>query len=193
MPAATVPKNAVAAGPGYLYEAQLGTSLPANTVAGSVFTDNWPAGWNLWGITTDGSEFDYDITTAEILAAEYFDPIQIVTTERSASFKFELMQVHATNLARSLNGGSLTVSGSGATQLNSYTPPAVGAEVRIMIGWEAQDSTERMVMEQCFQIGSLAVSRKKGADIATLPLEFHAEIAASGFPFRYWSSGTIRG
>jgi hypothetical protein len=193
MPAATVPKNAVAAGPGYLYEAQLGTSLPANTVAGSVFTDAWPGGWNLWGITTDGSEFDYDITTAEILAAEYFDPIQIVTTERSASFKFELMQVHATNLARSLNGGSLTVSGSGATQLNTYTPPAVGAEVRIMIGWEAQDSTERMVLEQAFQIGSLAVSRKKGADIATLPLEFHAEIAPSGFPFRYWSAGTVRG
>jgi hypothetical protein len=193
MPAATVPKNAVAAGPGYLYEAQLGTSLPANTVAGSVFTDNWPAGWNLWGITTEGSEFDYDITTAEILAAEYFDPIQIVTTERSASFKFELMQVHATNLARSLNGGTLSVSGSGATQLNTYTPPPVGAEVRIMIGWESQDSTERMVLEQAFQIGSLAVNRKKGADVATLPLEFHAEIAASGFPFRYWSAGTVRG
>lgn len=193
MPAATVPKNAIAAGPGYLYEAPLLTSLPANTVAGSVFTDAWPAGWNLLGITSDGSEFDYTITTAEILAAEYFDPLQIVTTERAASVKFALMQVHATNMSRAVNGGTITVTGSGATQLNKLTPPAVGSEVRIMIGWESQDNTERLIMEQCFQEGSLAIMRQKGANIATIPVEFHAEIPASGFPFQYFTAGTIRG
>lgn len=193
MPAITVPKNAVAGGPGFLYEAALGTSLPANTVAGSVFTDAWPAGWNAWGITTNGSEFGYALTTGEILAAEYFDPIQIITTARSASLKAVLMQIHATNMARAVNGGAIVVTGSGATQLNAVTPPPVGGEVRIMVGWESQDNTERLILEQAFQIGTLAVIRDKGTAVATLPLEFHGELAASGFPYRYWTAGATRG
>src|SRR5262252_2304510 len=151
MPAVTVPKNAIATGAGYLYIANLATSLPTNTVAGSVFTDTWPAGWNLLGVTKDGSEFDYTVTTDQITAAEYFDPLQIVTTARTASFKFELQQVSATTLKWALNGGTLTPSSSGATQLNTYTPAAPGGEVRAMLGWEAQDNTERLVMEQVFQ------------------------------------------
>jgi hypothetical protein len=189
----TVPKNALARDAGFLYIANLGTSLPANTVAGSVFTDTWPGGWNLLGITKDGSEFDYTVSTDQIMAAEYYDPIVVVTTGRAASMKMELQQVHATNMKRAINGGNLTVTGSGATQLNTLTPPNVGAEVRQMIGWEAQDSTERLVMEQVFQTGSLTISRKKGVDNATLPLEYTAELPSSGFPFQYFTAGTLRG
>lgn len=193
MPAATVPKNAVAVGPGYLYIAALLTALPANTVAGSIFTDAWPAGWNLLGITVAGHEFDYALSTDTIDAAEYFDPIQVVTVGRAASVKCELQQIHATNLKRMLNGGTLAVSGSGATQLNTYQPPAPGTEVRQMIGWEATDNTERWVMEQALQIGSLAIKRDKGKNNATLPVEFKAEIPASGFPFQWFTAGTLRG
>jgi hypothetical protein len=193
MPAATVPKNALATGPGYLYWAALASSLPTNTVVGSVFTDTWPGAWLLLGITKAGHEFDYTISTDQIEAAEYFDPLQIVTTARSAVLKCELMQVHATNMSRALNGGVLSTSGAGTTLLSTYTPPAPGSEVRAMIGWEAQDNTERLVMEQCFQTGSLAIQRQKGAANATLPLEFTAELPASGFPFRYYTAGTARG
>jgi hypothetical protein len=192
MPAVAVPKNAIATGPGYLYIAPLATSLPANTVVGSVFTDTWPVGWNLLGVTKNGSEFNYTITTATIDAAEYFDPLQIVTTARAANFVMELMQVSATNLKNALNSGTLSVTGSGTTQLNAYTPPSPGSEVRTMVGWEAQDNTERLVLEQAFQTGALKIVRQKGANNATLPIQFDAELPASGFPFRYWSAGTIR-
>src|SRR5262244_3675963 len=111
MPAVTVPKNAIASGAGYLYIANLGTALPANTVAGSVFTDSWPGGWNLLGITKDGSEFDYTLSADVIEAAEYFDPIQMATTARAAGFKMELEQIHATNMKWALNGGTITVTG----------------------------------------------------------------------------------
>ena len=193
MPAATVPKNAVSTGPGYLYIANLATSLPANTVAGGVFTDAWPAGWNLLGITKTGHEFIYDITTENIDAAEYFDPIMIVTSARLAHVKADLQQVHATNLTHALNGGSLTTSGAGTTLLSTYTPPAVGSEIRQMLGWEATDNTERWVLEQALQVGSLTIPRNKGAANASIPVEFRAELPASGFPFRYWSAGTVRG
>ena len=193
MPAATVPKNAIAQGAGYLYYAALGSSLPANTVVGSVFTDAWPGAYFLLGVTKDGSEFDYTINVDQIEAAEYLDPLVYVTTGRVASIKMELMQVHATNMKRVINGGTLTTSGSGTTLLSTYTPPNPGAEVRCVIGWEAQDNTERLVFEQAFQVGSLTVSRKKGADNATLPVEFRGEVAASGFPFQYFTAGTVRG
>jgi|SRR5215831_444808 len=193
MPAVTVPKNALSLGAGYLFYAALGTGLPANTVVGSVFTDSWPGGYALLGVTKEGHEFDYELSVDQIEAAEYLDPLQYVTTGRTAGMKFELQQIHATNMRRVLNGGSLTTTGSGTTLLSTYTPPAPGSEIRCMIGWEGNDGTERLVMEQAFQIGALAVNRKKGADNATLPVEFRGEVAASGFPFQYFTAGTIRG
>lgn len=193
MPAATVPKTPLAIGAGYLYWAPLGTSLPANTVVGSVFTDAWPGGWLLLGVTSAGSEFDYAVSTDVIDAAEYFDPLQIVTTARAATWKMSLQVITASNWKKALNGGSLTTSGAGTTLLSTYTPPQPGLEVRSMVGWEASDNTERLVMEQAFQAGSLNVMRKKGKDNAELPLEWKAELAASNFPFQYFTCGTARG
>jgi hypothetical protein len=193
MPAATVPKNALALGAGYLYYANLGTSFPANTVAGSVFTDAWPAGWNLLGVTKNGHEMSYDISVDTIDAAEYLDHLAYVTTERASGIKLEMMQMHATNLKRALNGGTLATSGAGATLLSTYTPPTPGNEVRCMLGWEAVDNTERVVAEQAFQIGTLTIARRKGADNATLPVEFRFEIPASGQPFFYYGAGALRG
>jgi hypothetical protein len=193
MPAAVVPKNALAIGAGYLYYANLGTGLPANTVAGSVFTDAWPGGFSLLGVTKEGHEFDYELSVDQIEAAEYLDPLQYVTTGRTSGMKFELQQIHATNMRRVLNGGTITTSGAGATLLSTYTPPVPGTEIRCIIGWEATDNTERLIMEQAFQIGALAVNRKKGADNATLPVEFRGEVAASGQPFQYFTAGVLRG
>src|SRR5258707_10953701 len=146
MPAATVPKNALALGAGYLYFANLGTSLPANTVAGSVFTDAWPAGWNEIGITKTGSEFDYTINVSPIDSAEFFDPVQWVMDSREAALKMELEQISATNMKFALNGGSLLVSGSGRAELNSFKPPSPGSEVPIIVGLGAPDKSEKLLL-----------------------------------------------
>jgi hypothetical protein len=192
MPSAVVPKNALALGPGYLYYATFGTGLPANTVAGSVFTDTWTS-WNLLGITKEGHEFTYDINTDDVSAAEYLDVLQYVTTGRAASIKFAMMQIHATNFKRALNGGTLTTSGAGATLLSTLTAPVIGGEVRCQIGWESTDNTERLVALQCFQVGTINVNRKKGSDNATIPVEFRFEVDTSGNPFYYYTAGTLRG
>ena len=194
MPSIVVPKTAIATGPGYLYIADLGTALPANTVVGSVFTDTWASAgaWQTLGITKDGNEFSYKIDTDKIEAAEYFDPLQIVTIARAAAISLELEQISASVLKRAINGGTLNVTGSGTTQLNAYTPPVPGSEVRQMMGWESQSCDERLVFEQCFQVGELKIARKKGSANATIPIEFDAELPASGFPFRYWTAGTVR-
>jgi hypothetical protein len=193
MPAITVAKTPIARDPGYLYYGPLATSLPANTVAGSVFTDTWPAGWAPWGVTRSGSEFQYSVTTDNIEAAEYLDPLVIVTTGRAAQVAFECIILSATTMKRALNGGTVTTSGSGATLLTTVTPPIPGAEVRSMVGWEAQDGTERMVMEQVFQAGTITIGRAKGSANAGVTMEFHAELPSSGFPFQYFTAGAARG
>lgn len=192
MPAATVPKNALALGAGYLYYQAFGGSEPGWTVTGSVFTDPW-TGWSLLGITKEGHEFSYEIETDSIEAAEYLDPLLYVTTGRTASISFELMQIHATNFRRALNGGTISTTGSGTTLRSTYRPPAIGAEIRCMIGWESTDNSERLIIEQAFQVGNITINRKKGADNATIPCEFRCEIAPSGDPFRYETAGTLRG
>jgi hypothetical protein len=192
---AAVPKATISKDAGYLLYGNLGSSLPTNTVSGSIFTDTWDTvgGWFLLGVTKEGHEFSYAVETDQITAAEYFDPLAVVTTGRTVQMKFELQIINMTTVRRMLNGGTLSTSGAGATLLSSYTPPAPGGELRCMLGWESQDNTERLVMEQAFQTGTLTIARKKGADNATLPVEFTAEIPASGFPYKHFGAGVSRG
>lgn len=190
MPAIVVPNDAASYGPGYLYKAPAGSTLPTNTVVGSVFTDTWPVAWIPVGITRNGSQFSYQVQTATVDAAEYLDPLKIVSTGRSIGISFEMMQITLGNFKTAMNGGTqTTVSGTTTTQLTSFTPPVVGQEVRIMLGWESQDATERWVWYQCFQTGQIQVSRQKGASNAGIPVDFGVEQPASGFPFIAWTAG----
>lgn len=197
MPVYTAPKTPISLGAGWLFWGVLGSALPANTVVGSVYTDDWSAvsGWNLLGVTKTGHEFTYELQTDTVDAAEYFDPLATVTTGRTVSMKFELQLITATGIRKMLNAAStnVTTTGSGSTLNSTFVPPTPGTEVRSMIGWEAQDNTERLVMEQAFQVGSLTISRQKGNDNATLPVEWRAEIAASGQPYKHFFAGAARG
>lgn len=195
MPAITVPKTPLAVGPGYLYYAALNTALPANTVTGSVFTDAWASAgaWLPWGVTREGHEFQYNVETDTISAAEYLDPLQIVTTGRAAQIAFECMVISATTMALALNGGAKSTAGSGTTLCTTVRPPAIGSEVRIMVGWESTDNTERLVIEQAFNAGTMTVPRRKGADNAGITLEFHAELPSSGYPYQHFFAGAARG
>jgi len=193
MPAMTVPKNALSFGAGYLLVADLGVSAPANTGAGSVFTDAWPVGWNLWGVTREGHTLNIEIDSEAVEAAEYIDPLLNVTTGRTITTEFEVMQIHLTNFKRAFNGGTKTPSGAGATLVTTYTLPKVGAEVRQQIGWESVDNTERWWGMQAFQTGSVSIQRQRGADNAGLPLTFTFEPDASGEPIYFASAGTTRG
>lgn len=193
MPSVVVPKNSLSFGSGYLFVAALGVTAPANTVAGSVFTDTWPVGWNLWGVTREGHTLNVEIESEPVEAAEYLDPLINITTGRTLSTEFDAMQVNLTTFRRAFNGGTLGTSGSGATLLSTYTLPAIGAETRCQIGWEAVDNTERWWSMQAFQTGAVAIQRRKGADNASLPLTFTLEPDASSQPIYFAAAGVNRG
>jgi hypothetical protein len=192
MPTTATPN--VLTDPGYLFWAPLASTLPTNTVAGSKFTDAWPVAWISLGATEDGSEFNYETSVEPVTAAEFFDPIKYATTERSGNISFTLIDWTLANLKRVLNGGTLTiVSGTAATTLSSFTPPAPGAEVRCMIGWESLDSTVRIVMPQTLNSGSIASAFKKAPEKAGFACTFNFEVPSAGQPFTIYTAGVARG
>lgn len=192
MPAVTVPVPKIATDPGFLFWAPLGTTEPTHTVAGSVFTDAWPAEWIVLGATEEGHSFSWATSTETIEVAEFLDPIKYVETGRTGSVAFALASITAENVKRALNGGTLTTSGTGATTKVEFTPPALGASVRSMIGWESQDSTERLVCYQVFNTGTVEIARRKGSAKATLPMEWALETPTGGVPFKYVTAGVDR-
>jgi hypothetical protein len=179
--------------PGYLFIAPLLTTLPTFTIVGSKFTDAWPVGWVSPGATEDGSEFSYESKVEAVRVAEFFDPIRWSTTERSGSFAFTLVDWTLANWKRVLNGGTLAiVSGTGATQLNRYTPPNPGSEVRQMIGFESLDNTVRIIAYQCINGGQVKSTFKKSPAIAGMAATFQMEVPTGGAPFDIWTAGTTR-
>jgi hypothetical protein len=179
---------------GYLFWAPLSSTLPTNTVVGSVFTDSWPVAWLSLGATEEGSTFNYEVSIEAMTVAEFFDPIKYATTERTGSFAFALADYTLTNLKRAMNGGTLeVVSGTGATQLNRYRPPAPGQEVRAMIGWESLDNTTRLICYQTLQGGTIETQYNKAPQKALIPCTFNFEVpSGQTYPFEYVTAGTAR-
>jgi hypothetical protein len=181
--------------PGYLYIAPLLSTVPTNTVAGSVFTDAWPAAWLSLGATKEGSTFSYSSTVEAISVAEFFDPIKYATTERSGNMAFALANVTLHNLKRALNGGVgviTPVSGTTATTLGLFEPVAPGSEIRVMIGWESSDNTTRIVIRQTIQGGEVALEFQKAPAFAGIPCTFNFEVPPAGAVFSVWSAGAAR-
>lgn len=193
MPAPTMPTGVHAIGPGYLYYGAIGTSEPASTVSGSQFSDSW-TGWTVIGYTDNGHVFTYDLDYEAAEAAEALDPLAYATTARRASIAFDMLGLTASNMKKALNGGTITTTGTGATTKNVYTPPDMGSEIHCMIGWESTDLTERIVARQCFQTGSVSISRQKGAaNRASISTAFGLELPATGLKiFDYITAGTAR-
>jgi hypothetical protein len=186
--------------PGYLLIAPLASTLPINTVAGSVFTDAWDAAWLSLGATEDGSEFSYNTTITPVNVAEFFDPITYRTTARSGSIAFALANFTLTNYHRALNGGATALTptaGTGATASYDFSPPTPGSELRVMIGWESLDHTVRLVIPQAVCGGEVKVAMKKAPSISAVPCNFSFELpttgALAGLPFKMSTAGSARG
>ena len=181
--------------PGYLYGAPLLSTNPTNTVAGSVFTDAWPAAWISLGATKEGSTFQYATTVEAMSVAEFFDPIKYATTERAGSIAFALANATLHNMKRAFNGGMGAItatSGTGATTLGTFEPVAPGSEVRIMLGWESFDNTTRIVMRQTIQGGEVAMEFQKAPAYAGIPCTFNFEVPSALAVFSVYSAGVGR-
>jgi hypothetical protein len=197
MPAITLDTSGGSYSPGYLYWAPLGTAIPGGgtggTVAGSVFTDAWSAGWVSLGPTLEGTELTTDLNTDTAQVAEFLDPIKVVTTSRTTTMSFSLYNTTLQNYKRVMNGGTIsTVSGAGATLLSKFVQVQTGLEVRSMLGFESTQNDERVILYQCLQIGAVTERRRKGTDYNVFPAQFRCEVPASGISMERYVAGTAR-
>ena len=165
--------SALALGPGYLYAGPLGVTEPTDLETPWVAVDSR---WIALGYTEAGSEFDYALNVDAVLVAEELDPVVNTTTGRTATVTFNLAQLTATNLKLAMNGGVITTS----TGVVIIEPPDLGSEVRTMLGFEAEDHTERWLFRQCIQSGTMKITRAKGASNATIATTFSLEKPATG-------------
>lgn len=190
----TMPNPVLLTDPGYLYYAPLATSLPANTVVGSVFTDLWATAgaWVTLGMTDAGTTFTPTTTISPIEAAESFDPLVYRTTQRTGQIDFVLKSVTATNISRAYNGATLTVTGSTTTTLTQIDPPVPGTETRCMIGFESLDSTYRLVCFQVFNSGGIKRDFMKAPANTGIPWTGMLEKPSSTQPWREWTAGAAR-
>jgi hypothetical protein len=186
--------------PGYLLFAPPASTLPTNTVVGSVFTDSWDAAWLLAGVTADGTEFTDATTVSPVSVAELLPPVSYRVTEQRTDIAFALASFTLTNYKRARNGGAAAItatSGSGTTALYEFAPVAPGSEVRMMVGWESLDHTVRLVMPQVICGGEIKLSMKKAPAFASIPCVFNAELPTSGglagLPYKMWAAGSGRG
>jgi hypothetical protein len=182
--------------PGYLFWAPLLTAEPTMAaLASSYDADAWSASWIPLGATEDGSKFSYEITVEPVMVAEFFDPIRWATTARKGAMAFNLASATLKNLQRAYNGATVaTVSGSGATLSSSLLPPAAGAEVRAMLGWESTDHTLRAIMYQCINSGTIESAFAKSPSKMTIPCVFNFEVPAGApnQPFKLYAAGAAR-
>ncbi|MFI7449539.1 hypothetical protein ACIBQX_18730 [Nonomuraea sp. NPDC049714] len=158
----------LALGPGKLYIAVLGTTEPTD------LTTPWEtvsAAWIPLGYTDEGSTFNYSVDSENVEVAEELDPVAVALTSRELGLSFALAEITASNLKRALNGGTITPG----TGIVVFEPPALGEEVRTMLGWESEDATERWVYRKCLQIGAMEMSRAKGAAKATISCDYRLE------------------
>lgn len=191
MASVTITPGAIKTGPGVLYYAPLGSTIPTPTVTASKISASWTS-WVQVGATDSGMTYTENIDTESIKVAESAYPIRVVTTAKTGSIKTQLAQITDSNWKLACNGGTLTTTGATTTKLNSYVPPLVGSEVRVMLGWVSLDDDEMIVWPQVFNTGSLEITRGKLADMATIPLEFSVEISTvQATPYTRWTSGSL--
>lgn len=178
MPAGT-PSN-VTVGPGTLYIAPLSSTEPTDLATA------WPGAWTQIGYTQDGHEFNYNLDVQPIYVAEELEPIKYSTVKREISLVVSMAELTALNLKRIMNGGTITPSGG----VNRFDPPALGNEVRAMVGWQSLDGLERWVFRQGLFGGQTKVARKKAPNFAALATTFNLEKPNNVQPFVAYIDGS---
>lgn len=180
-------------GPGLIRYAPLATAIPTLSAAGSVITGAWTS-WVAVGSTDEGLTFSESTDTEDITVAESLYPVRTVTTSKSMTVAFNLSQIDTLNWKLASNGGTVVHTGTGATALDTYVPPLVGAEVRVMLGFQSYDDTEAFVWPQVFNSGGFETARSTFSTKAGLPVSFSVELpdpAVLTTPYKRWTAGAL--
>lgn len=195
MAAPTIQGGQIKTGPGIIYYLNGMTTMPTVTSAGSKTVLDWAAGeWLQVGATDAGLTFAESVDTEEIRVAESVYPVRTVETGKSGTVEFAMTHISDVNWKLANNGGTITVSGTGATKLSKYVPPLVGQSVRVALGFHSLDEEELIIWPQVFNSGGFETARSTLDAKALLPVSFAVELpdtAISDRPYTRWTAGSL--
>jgi len=190
-----MPRNpkAITLGPGTMHVADAGTADPVVTFAGGKIVVTLGAAFSDVGYTENGSQITYSLDSEPVRVAEELEDVLHKTTGRSGAVAFEMAEETVRNMTLAFNGGTVTTSGTGATEGWTYEPPDLGNEQRRCLFWLSEDQTVAFFFRQVFQTGSVTIGRRPGAEKSTIPVEFSLEKPSGIKPFKVWGAGAVRG
>lgn len=191
----TIQPGQIKTGPGIIWYKYGLTTMPAVTAAGSKTVYDFATNtWIQVGATDEGLTYNESTSVESIRVAESQYPVRRVTTEKEGSLAFSMAHISDLNWKLAMNGGTITVSGSGATKLSAYVPPLIGSEVRVALAFHSLDEEELIVWPQCFNGGSVETARAALETKALLPVEFGVELpdpTVLTTPYKRWTAGSL--
>jgi hypothetical protein len=189
----TIQPGQIKTGPGRIYYAPLATAIPTLTAAASKIAGTWTS-WLEVGATDEGLTFSESTDTEEVRVAESLYPVRTQTTGKSGSVAFSMSHISDLNWKLAANGGTIVITGTGATKLSVYVPPLAGSENRIMLGFLSLDDDEAIVWPQVFNTEGFETARSGFADKHVLPVTFSVELpdpAVLTTPYKRWVTGNL--
>lgn len=162
----------VRVGPGKLWLAPYGTTLPTAIDA------TLDAAFKEIGFTTEGSALTYSQTAEGVEVAERLRPVKTIITAVEMTFEFTMAQISPENLRLATNSPAESITTSGDTV--TFTWPKSGGSARQSIVWQADDDLEMLVLAKCFAGGDITIPRRKGTEPAAIGVTFTVEENASG-------------
>lgn len=193
MAIATVTPGQIKAGPGRIYYAPLGTTIPTFTAVANKVSGTWTS-WVEVGATDEGLTYSESTDTEEIRVAESLYPVRTVTTGKTGSVAFAMSHISDINWKLAANGGTIATTGTGATKINTFVPPLAGSEIRVMLGFQSLDDDEVLVWPQVFNTEGFETARSGFADKHVLPVTFTVELpdpAVLTTPYKRWTTGNL--
>ncbi len=157
------------------------TTADSVVISDGVTTNASPTVTSATAGFTTAVDLHKPISGAGIPAASYIGVVNSATSIGLSSSPTLNTPANATATA---TGVALTIAG----RYGSYfEPPQVGAEVRSMLGWDAEDGLERIIWRRVLQSGNSEIARRKGADFARFNAQFSLEQPGAGLaPFRWF-------
>lgn len=171
-------------GAGWLYVNSLTGVEPTDlTTPWTTVDPNWVQP----GYTEEGHAQTYSPSFDPIEVAEERLPIDYEQSAAELTIEFSLAEITALNVSRAWNGGTITTSGAGASQIDTFEPPDMGdAVTELKWGWESFDGRERKVWRRCLQVGDVEEARRKAPDKALIPMTFRVLKPLDGAkPFKH--------
>jgi len=170
---------------GHVYVGPVGATAPATP---DVTFETADTDWVECGyLNEDGLQYTQGRDTEDVPVWQSFQPVKKLVTGANVTMGMSFMQWNATTLPIAFGGGTITTSGTGATEKHQFEPNDIGTLDERALGFEWTDSNSdlwRLFITRALVADEVSFSLAKNS-AAELPITFTALASGTTLPY-YW-------